>query len=37
VLALRELGEAEAPCLIAADDETYTYVAAKVMLRRQAT
>ncbi len=25
VLALRELGETEAPCLIAADDETYTY------------
>lgn len=25
VLALRELGEAEAPCLIATDDETYTY------------
>ncbi|MCX7143815.1 MAG: ParB N-terminal domain-containing protein [Proteobacteria bacterium] len=25
VLALRELGESEAPCLIAADDETYTY------------
>lgn len=25
VLALRELGESEAPCLIATDDETYTY------------
>jgi ParB-like chromosome segregation protein Spo0J len=25
VLALRELGEAEAPCLIAKDDETFTY------------
>ena len=25
VLALRELGKSEAPCLIAADDETYTY------------
>jgi ParB-like chromosome segregation protein Spo0J len=25
VLALREMGEAEAPCLIATDDETYTY------------
>ncbi len=25
VLALRELGEAEAPCLVAKDDETYTY------------
>ena len=25
VLALRELGESEAPCLIAKDDETYTY------------
>jgi len=25
VLALRELGESEAPCLIANDDETYTY------------
>jgi ParB-like chromosome segregation protein Spo0J len=25
VLALRELGETEAPCLIASDDETYTY------------
>lgn len=25
LLALRELGEAKAPCLIAADDETYTY------------
>ena len=25
VLALRELGESEAACLIATDDETYTY------------
>ena len=25
VLALRELGKSEAPCLIATDDETYTY------------
>ena len=31
VLALRELGESEAACLIATDDETYTYVAPELM------
>ncbi len=32
-LALKNLGINEAPCLIAKDDETYTYVAAKFMCR----
>ena len=32
-LALKNLGVGEAPCLIAKDDETYTYVAAKFMFR----
>ena len=36
-LALKNLGQDAAPCLLAKDDETYTYVAAKFMcwLHRQ--
>ena len=31
VLVLKELGETEAPCLLAKDDETYTYVVPEFM------
>ena len=31
LLALKELGFVDAPCLIATDDESFTYVAAKFM------